>query len=206
MQLYSVAHMEPLSSDTERSYSCIYRFCNAAIDFCRDTGRRRRRFSHKLSSLWRVFALVHEHLYHVQVHQLCQGLEACYSWAEHGALTLVFLHLSSCHDINHINNSSTDCRSALDVFMCVCFSLCRFSVSSSSLLPNAATCQSLVTSQASSEDSSCSSCWRTRRCQCSYSLPVRWVGHVLLFLSDGWEFIMESEGSVFYILVVNKNN
>lgn len=34
---------------------------------------------------------------------------------------------------------------------------------------------SLETSQASFEDCFCSSCWRMRRSQSSYSLPVRWV-------------------------------
>lgn len=52
-------------------------------------------------------------------------------------------------------------------------------MSSSSLHPSKAMCQCLETSQALFEGFSCNSCWRMRRSQSSYSLPVRCVDHQL---------------------------
>lgn len=70
-------------------------------------------------------------------------------------------------------------------------------MSSSSLHPSEATCQSLETSRASFEGFSCSSCWRMRRCQSSCSLHVRWVAfslvQYLLFLLCWWKRKMSTK-------------
>lgn len=59
------------------------------------------------------------------------------------------------------------------------FAGCRFCVRSSSLHPSEVTYQCLEISQASFEGFSCSSCWRMRRSQSSYTRPVRWVDYLV---------------------------